>query len=116
VATVPTYIWSGVSGKAYTYHVYANPPNFTNPKEEGNYIYCRLVANRWVPVYIGEGCLADRCIPSHHKARCIQGKGATHVHAHLEYSELARKAEERDLLASHAIAYWPMGCNDKIGG
>jgi hypothetical protein len=70
----------------------------------------------WEPIYIGEGRLADRCCDSHHKAKAIAAKGATHVHAHLNQTLGPRLWEERDLLANFPQAYAPTGCNEKVGG
>lgn len=107
--------WTGASGASYVYHIHSNPPYF-DPNQDGNYIYAKMIDNLWYPVYIGEGCLTDRCGNLHHKANCIANKGATHVHAHLNPTEAIRKAEERDLLGRYTNAYAPIGCNDKIGG
>ncbi len=108
--------WKGASGALYTYHIYPNPPNFS-ANQDGNYIYAKKNAEgKWVPVYFGEGDLSDRCTDGHHKSRCISNKGATNVHAHLNATEKARKAEEADLLANYTQAYTPTGCNDKLGG
>lgn len=108
--------WLGSSGLAYTYHIFNNPPNF-DPNQFGNYIYAKKNdEGKWMPIYIGEGELSARCSANHHKATCIANKGATHVHAHPNGTEAARKAEERDLLARYTNAYAPTGCNEKEGG
>jgi len=108
-------VWTGTSGQQYTYFIFNNPPQF-NPNQDGNYIYAKVVNKSWVPVYIGEGCLSDRCCDNHHKAEAIRRKGATHVHAHLSGNSLARRVEEMDLLARYVNAYEPAGCNEKLGG
>jgi len=72
--------------------------------------------NKWIPIYIGQGDLGDRIGPNHHAATCINSKGATHVHVHLNGRVEDRTAEESDLLARYTNAYKPNGCNDKIGG
>lgn len=107
--------WTGASGRHYTYYIYTNPPRF-DPDQDGNYIYTKRANNLWTPIYIGEGCLSDRCCDNHHKAAAIKKKGATHVHAHLTNGEKMRRAEEADLLARYTNAYEPTGCNEKIGG
>jgi hypothetical protein len=107
--------WQGASGNTYEYTVFNNPPNF-NANQEGNYIYTKLVNNTWVPVYIGEGSLSDRCCVKHHQAEAIRAKGATHVHAHLNKDNRQRKAEESDLLKRYLQAYSPIGCNERVGG
>jgi hypothetical protein len=116
MADNPTCVWTGASGASYTYHIHNNPPNF-NAWQDGNYIYAKKNRDgRWVPIYIGEGDLSARCCDQHHQAQCIARKGATHVHAHLNSLQKARKAEEADLLAHYTNAYAPSGCNEKIGG
>lgn len=116
MSSIPTCVWVGASGRQYTYYVRQLPFNF-NPNQEGNYIYSKINGQGlWVPIYIGEGDLADRVGPNHHQAACIKSKGATHVHAHINQSAHDRKAEESDLLARYTNAYKPSGCNEKIGG
>jgi hypothetical protein len=105
--------WTGASGAAYIYYIYPNPPNFSDPSQDGNYIYAKIVNNLWVPIYIGQGCLQDRCCANHHKAICITEKGATHVHAHIVAAEASRLAEEADLLTALPQAYTPTGCNER---
>ena len=111
MAAVATCNWTGGSGQVYTYHVYELPASF-DPNQPGNYIYAKVSPDKkWVPIYIGQGDLHDRCDPNvHHKGACIRQKGSTHFHCHLNDSEEARKAEEADLLASNAEAYDPTGC------
>lgn len=109
------HIWTGVSGKTYAYFIYPNLPNF-KANQDGNYIFAKFVDNAWTPIYIGEGCLSDRCSDQHHQADCVESKGATHVHVHLNAVEDDRTAEEKDLLAAFPQAYVPTGCNVKIGG
>ncbi len=115
MATNETCDWTGASGKRYTYHVYSLPTSF-NVNQNGNYIFAKIVNNRWVPIYIGQGDLGNRISDNHHQAKCIVNKGATHVHVHLNTTESARTAEESDLLASYTNAYAPNGCNEKSGG
>jgi len=109
--------WTGASTKKYLYSVFKLPISF-NSNQDGNYIYARLDTeqNCWIPLYIGQGCLSDRCSDQHDRAKEIASKGATHVRAHLNPDEAARKNEESDLLASFPQAYAPIGCNVKIGG
>ena len=109
-------MWVGESGAEYTYFIHPLPVNF-DPNQEGNYIFSKKNENdQWVPIYIGEGDLAERVNDGHHRAACIKRKGATHVHAHLNPAEVDRTAEEQDLLARYTNAYAPNGCNQKVGG
>jgi hypothetical protein len=110
-----TCVWTGISGINYTYYVYPLPRAFA-PNEDGNYIYTKLAEGKYHPIYIGEGCLSDRCSDQHHKATHIAARGATHIHAHLNSIEANRKYEESDLLEAYTQAYTPIGCNEKIGG
>jgi len=108
--------WVGASGTEYLYYVYSLPYRF-DPDQDGNYIYAKVSPQRdWVPIYIGEGELADRVSDNHHQAACIKRKDATHFHCHLNPNNEARRAEESDLLAQHTNAYQPSGCNEKPGG
>ena len=108
--------WQGASGKSYTYFVYPLDPSFNDG--DGNYIYTKKnTEGNWVPIYIGEGNLAERSqLSQHHQGACIRSKGATHFHCHLNADQQARLAEEDDLLKRFTDAYKPKGCNEKKGG
>jgi hypothetical protein len=96
--------------------VYILPTSF-NPNQDGNYIYATKNAQgQWVPVYVGEGDLADRAGDNHHQADCIKRKGATHFHCHLNPAAGTRRSEEADPLTRYTNAYQPYGCNEKQGG
>jgi hypothetical protein len=107
--------WIGASGTSYKFYVWVLPVSFKE-NQNGNYIYSKKNAEgKWVPIYIGQGDLKDRS-ENHHKASCINSKGATHVHVHLNPKEIDRLAEEKDLLGRYTNAYVPTGCNEKEGG
>jgi hypothetical protein len=83
----------------------------------GNYIYTKRDAEgAWIPVYIGQGDLSIRAHENHQQIGCINSKGATHIHAHLNAGEADRVAEENDLLTQYSEAYSPNGCNAKLRG
>ena len=109
-----TCIWTGLSGQPYKYGVHRLPVSFKSVL--GNYIYCRLESNLWIPIYIGEGDLSERVSSYHHQSACISANGATHVHAHSTNSKLESQTEETDLLGAYATAYKPTGCNERLGG
>ena len=112
----PMCTWIGKSGTEYTYYIWSLPANF-DPNQDGNYIFSKENdKGLWVPIYIGEGDLADRISDNHHQANCIKRNGATHVHVHLNGEERNRTSEEADLLARYTNAYKPNGCNEKEGG
>src|ERR1700722_4336456 len=115
MANEPEATWTGVSGKQYKYWVYPRRPNIKEGSL-GNYIYARLIGDRYQAVYIGQGDLSVRSTDDHHQINCIDLKGATSVHMHLNGVEADRLAEERDLLVSNPGSYTPSGCNIKRGG
>ncbi len=107
--------WVGASGKQYSFHVYSLPQSFES-EQNGNYIFTKEEGNVCPAIYIGQGDLGDRIGEAHHKWQCVQSKGATQVHVHLNPDEATRLAEEEDLLAGNPEAYAPTGCNEKQGG
>jgi len=115
VANHPTCTWTGASGAKYVYEIHARHPKLA-PNEPGNYIYAKQdQQRRWVPVYIGQGNLTQRAAIDPHCVECIDAKGATHVHVHVNYDRDDRAAEEMDLLANFPQAYIPEGCNEAKG-
>jgi len=106
--------WIGESKTFYTYFVCRLPVSFIE-KQNGNYIFAKSVVNRWRPIYIGQGDLGKIISADHHKIDCIEDKGATHVHVHLNANEKNRKNEEKDLLENYTQAYEPIGCNEEKG-
>jgi len=111
----PKCTWTGKTGTTYTFEVWSLPANIKEG-QDGNYIFAKAVTDNWVPIYIGQGDLGERTNGSHHQQKCIDSKGATHVHVHLNAREEIRLAEEEDLLANYTNAYVPAGCNVKKGG
>lgn len=119
VGRPPEHVWFGASGQPYTYQVFDLSVDIGSD-QWGNYIYAKQTASGlWVPVYFGQGDLCVRCGEDHHKHDCVNGKGATHIHAHLnggKNDEDVRCDEEADLLAAYPDAYAPSGCNERRGG
>jgi len=107
-------VWVGASGTRYVYMVYQLPKKFMD-HQHGNYIYCKIVDNAWVPVYIGHGDLSHLVGENHHRIKCIQQRGGTHVHVRYNEHEKDRLREEVDLLGHYPQAYSPAGCNMKAG-
>ena len=70
----------------------------------------RLALDR-LPVFIGEGDLCKYVDADSYKLHAIQKHGATHVHVRLNPDVYDRRAEVRDLLGRHTIAFEPYGCN-----
>lgn len=116
MADHPTCTWTGASGNKYVYEVHTRHPKLPS-NEPGNYIYAKLDEHgRWIPIYIGHGDLAQQAEAEPRLVRCIDEKGATHVHLHANYDRDGRLAEEMDLLENFPQAYLPEGCNEKEGG
>ena len=107
-----TCTWTGASGRKYVYDVYRRHPHVT-PQQAGNFVYAKMdQRKRWVPIYIGEGDLVQRSAVERARAACIDAKGATHVHLHVNFDKEDRIAEENDLLSNFPQAHIPDGCND----
>ena len=97
--------WAGKSGKVYQYEVYGLDTDWNDVP--GNYIFVKLnSANRWAPLYIGETDSFKTRLPNHEKWPCVRQHGVTHIHAHKNSAETARKSEETDLRNA-----WPTPCN-----
>ena len=110
--TSQTCNWTGKSESSYKYHIHPLPPNFAK-KQPGNYIFAKESSpGIWTPIYIGETQDLGERFDSHHKTKCIERKGATHIHVHLNHGgEEKRRAEESDLLERYTNAKEPTGCN-----
>jgi hypothetical protein len=107
-----TCTWTGASGQKYVYDVYRRHPEVP-PNQAGNFIYAKMdEQKRWVPIYIGCGDLTQRAAVERRCVECIDAKGATHVHLHVNYDKEDRFAEEKDLLDNYPQAYIPDGCNE----
>ena len=91
-----TCTWTGASGKKYVYEVHARHPKLA-PNEPGNYIYAKMDEHRrWVPIHIGAGNLTQRATTDHRRVDCINAKGATHAHVHINADRDDREAEVKD--------------------
>jgi hypothetical protein len=83
--------------RSYNYWVY--PINTTFKDEPGNYIYARRnPAGKWEALYIGESSSLGQRLASLEVERTAIRFGATHILAHLNSDEHARKNEETDLI------------------
>ena len=108
--------WTGASGRKYVYEINARHPKLS-PNEPSNYIYAKMNEHRrWVPIYIGEGNLTQRAATDPRCVECIDEKGATHVHLHVNNDRDDRETEVKDLLENFPRAYAPDGCNENKGG
>jgi len=91
--------WPGASGKHYNYTIYKMDGTWNDVP--GNYIFAkRGSSGKWQPVYIGQTESFKDRLPDHNELPCVNRNGATHVHAHVNQSEQARRDEEADLLAN----------------
>ncbi len=113
--TVEYVEWHGTSGRSYEYHIYDisfDPES----NQDGNYIFAKQIPNGWEAVYVGEGDLKDRKDAARGGESCVDRKGATHFHCHLNANAGDRKTEEADVLDGNPEAYAPTGCNERLGG
>lgn len=95
--TAQTCNWPGKSGTAYTYYVYPIGTKFL--EQPGNYVFCKKDAVRtWIPQHIGQTKNLNQRLGDHEKEACAKRNGATHIHARLNPTEVARLAEEKDLI------------------
>lgn len=103
--------WIGVDGQRYKYSVHNLPTKFNSGKY-GNYIFTKKTKDGdWIPIYIGQGDLGVMIGKAGSNLKCIEDKGATHVHVHENDSEWVRTTEEYDLLESYNKVFKPFGCN-----
>lgn len=92
MADTLTCTWTGASGRMYIYEIYTRHPKLL-PNEPGNFIYAKVDDHkRWLPIYIGEGNLTQRAGTDPRGIGCIDAKGATHVHVHVNYDRDNRSA------------------------
>jgi hypothetical protein len=111
-----TCTWTGASSRKYVCEINARHPKLS-PNEPGNYIYAKMDEHRrWVPIYIDEGNLTQRAATDPRCVECIDAKGVTHVHLHVNYDRDDRETEVKDLLEKFTRAYAPDGCSEKKGG
>lgn len=81
----------------YTYLAY--PINTTFKDEPGNYIYAkRNPSGKWQAVYIGQTSSLSQRLASFDAEQAAIRFGATHILAHLNSDERARRNEEADLI------------------
>jgi len=107
VSNVPTYDWSGQSGRKYQYWIYPIGQSFY--EKPGNYIFVKETSpGRWTPCYIGQTENLNQRLGDHEKEACAKRNGATHIHVHLSSdNKTERCAEETDL-----IQQWKPPCNE----
>lgn len=92
-----TWVWVGASGIPYRYEVYQVGDDL--PADPGNYIF---VNNEQHPIYAGQTENLSGRFDGHHKKRCIDCHGATHIHVHANNGdEQARRYEEGDIIQRH---------------
>lgn len=100
-----TWIWVGASGIPYRYGVYQVGDDL--PADPGNYIFVALVSIEWLPIYAGQAKKLSERFDDHHKERCIDHHGATHIHVRVNNGgKQARLDEEADIVQNY-----PFLCN-----
>jgi hypothetical protein len=94
---------AGISGKTYAYDAYDRFGNWL--ERPANYGFGCLspgIVGGWRILYFGEAVNVKQRITGHERWLEAVDLGATHVLGHANYGgDVARKAEERDLIALH---------------
>ena len=62
-------------------------------------------------MFVGEGELGKHVDNDNYQLHTIQQRGATHAHLRLNPDVYDRRAEVKDPLDRHTIAFEPYGCN-----
>ena len=97
---------TGASGAQYSFNLYSKSLYWKSVP--GVYIILRKnISGKYDPIYVGETeDLGDR-IPNHHKLRCFERNGWTHLGFHYEDNSSRRLYIENDILQNYN---WV--CND----
>lgn len=96
MATTTVIALTGASGTTYDFEVYRWGTNF-NPIGAVYAVLKLRTDGRYEVIYIGQtGDLSER-FDNHHKARCFNLHGRTHVGVHRESAERRRLLIEKDL-------------------
>jgi hypothetical protein len=94
---------SGISGRAYTYQTYDRFDDWL--EVPANYAFGYLspgIGGGWTFVYFGEAENIKQRMSGHERWLEAVALGATYVLGHANHGgDVARKAEERDLIARH---------------
>ena len=98
-----TVTFTGSSGSAYTFEVYAMSTLGTFNAVQGVYIFTRRNNNRQhTALYIGETANASRRLTrTHEKLRCVRRNNGTHICFMQTSSEGERTAAETDLIRAY---------------
>lgn len=91
--------WTGASGKQYQYSIHKKGTTFK--ALSGNYIFAKVVANKWQAIYVGQTSDLSERFDDHHKMPCIDRHGATDIHVHVNDAEQARLDEEADIIRNY---------------
>ncbi len=86
-------------GRLGRYAYWAYPINTTFKDEPGNYAYAkRKATGEWTVVYIGQTPSLSQRLASFEAEQAAIRFGATHILAHINADEHARRIEETDLI------------------
>lgn len=91
-------IFTGHSGRKYTYQLFPRKTTFTKPLP-GLYIHVKETPSGWRPVRIGETCDLNQRLSNHENQAAVDQAGATHICVRVNFDgEPARLEEEKDLI------------------
>jgi hypothetical protein len=94
-----TLILKGKSGGPYEFSVYKLNTLFA--EVGGLYLFTKAVGNSHTFIYLGHTQDLSSRFTNHHKEKCIDNHGGTHVSVCVIKKETERVAAEKDLLASY---------------
>ncbi len=110
-----TTMWPGAGGRDYEFRVHALPCERYGRADRGVCIFAREARGEWKAILVEHGFIADMIRKAGTDA-CLNKKGASHVHVRLVDRPDACRRIIADLLAEHADAFAPAGCNRKPAG
>ncbi len=99
---VGLHYWSGSKDELYKYYVYKIPACLEKEGSRGNYFFCKKINDDYSPLFIGEGEIGYlTSLEYHPMGDDVKRMGATHVHVHINSSDVLRRREYIDLLKKY---------------
>jgi hypothetical protein len=86
----------GTSGKEYVFEMFVLNTSFN--AVGGLYLFTKPGNQVTIPIYLGHTQDLSTRFTNHHKEKCIDGQGATHISVCRMDDEKSRIAAEKDLL------------------
>lgn len=97
--TQATLTLTGKSSKKYVFELYVLNTKFNSVG--GLYVFSKVNGTTHTLIYIGHTQDLSSRFTNHHKEKCIDGQGATHISVCPMSNESDRLIAEKDLLANY---------------